>query len=180
MEDFAFIYCFGDNDFGSNFERAGELYCDEFNQILENIDNSVNKLQKDFEIKNLEKLKEKQNIINLLKFGFSSYYFEDKLNRTYYDIPTYEEASKKLSWLMDDYFSWDEDKPIFSKNSETGEYSVTDLVPRLFIGTMDQIKETLPKFGICWDNDTRLFPVDCNGEVLIIYTSEGKLEWTIR
>ena len=77
MEDFAFIYCFGDNDFGSNFERAGELYCDEFNQILENIDNSVNKLQRDFEIKNLERLKEKQNIINLLKFGFSSYYFED-------------------------------------------------------------------------------------------------------
>jgi hypothetical protein len=180
MEDFAFIYYFGDNDFGSNFERAGELYCDEFNRILEYINDSVNKLQKEYNIKNLEELKKKENIINLLKFGFSSYYFEDKLYRTYYDIPTYEEASKKLAWLIDDYFLWDEDKPIFSKNSETGEYDVTDLIPRLFIGTLDQIKETLPKFGICWDNDTRLFPVDCNGEALIIYTSDGKLDWTIR
>ena len=115
MEDFAFIYCFGDNDFGSNFSWAGELYCDEFNRILEEINDSATKLQEEFKIKNLEELKKKENILNLLKFGFSSYYFEDKLYRTGHDIPTYEEVSKRLSWLIDDYFLWDGDKPIFQK-----------------------------------------------------------------
>ena len=180
MEDFAFIYYFGDNDFGLNFDRAGELYCNEYNRVLENISDSISKLQKDFEIKNLERLKEKQNIINLLKFGFSSYFFEDKLDRTYHDIPTFEETFKRLSWLINDYFPWDEDKPVFTKNSETGIYEVIKLIPRLFIGTVDQVTETLPELGLLWENDKRKFPVDCNGEALIVYFDGDELKWVIR
>lgn len=178
--DFAFIFNFTDNDFGLYFERAAELYCNEYNSIMENIDRYFNiNHDDDYDKRTIQTLQNKDTIIQILKHGFLSYYYENKCDRIRLSSPNIDESAKDSMRLINEYFPFEDNHKVY-KICEDGKYFVDEEIPNLYIGTTKEIGEILPKFGHVWESDNRKFPVDCNGETLIVYTEDNKLKYIIR
>lgn len=178
--DFAFIFNFSDNDFGLYFERAAELYCDEYNSIMNNIDMyfGINH-DDDYDKKHIQLLQKKDMIIQMLQHGFLSYYYENKCDRISLRQTSVYDSIQDSTHLIKEYFNFEDNHKIYKKG-EDGKYFVDEEIPNLYIGTTKEIEEVLPKFGHVWENDNRQFPVDCNGETLIVYTEDNKLKYMIR
>ena len=182
-KDFAFIFQFGDNDFGGYFEHAAQLYCDAYNQLLNNIclyteyaPDSVKKYIKD--INNLEK---RETIIESLKLGITAYSFQRDVDSYHLESMSFEKSVKDANRYANEYFDFNGERELWDKD-ENGEYVVSGTEPRLSIGTRTDVEAIVKKYGHPYGETMtpQDFPYWCNGEVLIVYMKDGFLTYEIR
>ena len=84
-KDFAFFFDFGDNDFGGYVERAAREFCNEYNQLLRNIDlyqrdGFSDRMAESYK-KDLEFMENPENVINLMKGAFIGEYMTGMVDR---------------------------------------------------------------------------------------------------
>lgn len=181
-KDFAIMFNFSDNDFGGNFEKAAQLYCDRYNHLLSQIDlyEKHSERMVKYYIKDIELLEKEETIKEILKIGVASYAFErDAENfRETYD---FDKSQKDVNRLINEYLPFDGEIKKWEKD-ENGQYFENGTIPRLVIGTCSDIEKALVNHGHK-DSETdspREFPVWCNGEVIIIYMKDGYLTYLTR
>lgn len=178
--DFAVLFNFSDNDFGLAMEAAAKAYCDEFNGLLRQID-----MYDDYEymrssyIKEFNDIIKIENIKNIMKCGFASCQFSRSAEVICGRMPVIEQAMQEVQKDLD-YIPWDDTRKIWEKDDVTGEYFVKEEVSRFITGTNAEIAETLKTHGDPYEDQTKEFPVWCNGEVVILYMKDGYLKYVVR
>ena len=177
--DFAVLFDFSDNDFGLAMEAGAKLFCDEFNGLLRQIDMyNDHAFMRDGYIKRFEEICKIENIREIMKCGFLAERMKDYAEvGSAGRMPNADDALDEVRSDMN-YIPWDIDKKEYE--CVDGEYKLVDKFPRFITGTNEEIADTLKKYGDPDENPTRPFPVWCNGEVIILYMSDGYLTYLIR
>ena len=176
--DFAVLFDFSDNDFGLAMEAAAKAYCDEFNGTLRQIDmyDDVG-LMKNSYLKQFEEICKIDNIKEIMRCGFLAQQMkhctEVRCGRMPDAVAAIESIKRDL-----DYIPWDKEMGRWKKIGE--EYVETERFPRFITGTNAEIAEALKRYGDPFDDQTREFPVWCNGEVVILYMKNGYLTYLTR
>lgn len=181
-KDFAILFNFSDNDFGGNFEKAAQFYCDRYNSLLANIDlyEKHSELMSKSYIKDIELLEKEETIKEILKMGVASYSFERDAT-DFREINNFNKSQEEVNHLINEYLPFNKEITKWEKD-ENGKYFANGTIPRLVVGTRSDIERELVNHGH-EDGQTespRDFPVWCNGEVLIIYIKDGHLTHLIR
>ena len=176
--DFAVLFDFSDNDFGLAMEAAAKTYCDEFNRILRQIDMyDDTDLMKNSYLKQFEEICKIDNIKEIMRCGFLAQQMkhctEVRCGRMPDAVAAIESIKRDL-----DYIPWDKEMGRWKKIGE--EYVETERFPRFITGTNAEIAEALKRYGDPFDDQTREFPVWCNGEVVIMYMKNGYLTYLTR
>lgn len=178
--DFAVMFNFSDNDFGLAMEAAAKAYCSEFNSILRQIDMyDDHEYMKSSYIKEFNEIIKIENIKNIMKCGFASRQMRDCAEVFCGRMPNIEQALQSVQKDLD-YIPWDEKRKIWKKDEITGEYFVKEEDDRFITGTNAEITKTLKTHGDPYEDQTKEFPVWCNGEVVILYMKNGYLKYVIR
>ena len=177
-KDFAFIFDYGDNDFGIPIEQAAKEYCKEYNNLLRQIDlySSISDGDGDLMVesykKDLEFMEDPNTVRQLMKAAFIGAYMTNAIDRCWVCSNKPFNAMERLNKaqnLANNYF-----------NFETNA-SYTDRVNWKF-GTWDEVS----KFGLeeykgqQGEDDLKKANGDftkywLNGEVLIVRMVDGKL-----
>ena len=179
-KDFAFVFYFGDNDFGMYIEQAAKEYCNEYNNLLRKIemysgdsDIMVNSYKK-----GLEFMEDPNNVRELIKARFIGVYMTGTIDRCWLDgKPQFNamEHLNKAQDLVNNYFNF---KTNTRKSIIPGNEDVVDWK----FGTWDEVS----KFGLerfkSWQGEKELEDANgdftkywLNGEVLIVRMVGGKL-----
>lgn len=176
--DFAVLFDFSDNDFGLAMEAAAKTYCNEFNNILRQIDMyDDHEYMKSSYIKEFNEIIKIENIKNIMKCGFASRQLSHSAEVICGRMPVIEQAMQKVRSDLE-YIPWDGIHKIWEKSMD--DYFVKEEVDRFITGTNAEIVETLKKHGDPFEDQTKPFPVWCNGEVVILYMKNGYLTYLIR
>ena len=185
-KDFAFIFDFGDNDFGTYIEYAAQEFCKEYNNLLSQIelysspsdggDIMVGSYKKD-----LESMENPDNIRQLMKAAFIGEYMTGSIDRWWIGRNAFDATKclNKAQDLANDYFN-------FETNTIHYDVDNTDRVIWKF-GTWDEVS----KFGLeeykdqQGDEELKYANGDftkywLNGEVLIVRMIKGKLVAVVR
>ena len=177
-KDFAFMFDYGDNDFGIPIEQAAKEYCKEYNNLLRQIDvySSISDGDGDLMVesykKDLEFMEDPNTVRQLMKAAFIGAYMTNAIDRCWVCSNKPFNAMERLNKaqnLANNYF-----------NFETNA-SYTDRVNWKF-GTWDEVS----KFGLeeykgqQGEDDLKKANGDftkywLNGEVLIVRMVDGKL-----
>ena len=182
-KDFAFIFKFGDNDFGNHFEHAAKLYCEAYNSILGTIctysdyaPKSIPHYTNDIDI-----LEKRETIIKCLKIGVASYTFQRDIDSYHPEHISFEKSMGDANRYANEYFDFNGSIQMWKKN-ENNEYIPSGTKPRLIIGTRAEIDAEILHYGHPDEESllSREFPVWCNGEALIVYMKDGFLTYLIR
>ena len=189
-KDFAFIFDFRDNDFGSYMERAAEKFCQRYNEILSNIERYT-KLESEIEnlkyssvqsyIKDLENMEKIDNIIELMKALFIGEYMSNSADRFWGNKPfSYSDKLKQAMHCVD-YLDFDEQVHEYEEDCSNGE-TITHKKYRWLIGKIDEISKVCEEqYKDMQDENTRKFEdYWLNGEVLIVKMVNGKLTAKVR
>lgn len=181
--DFAFIFNFGDNDFGCHFERAAELYCKIYNDTMYQIDiherdGFVNDEIKSLYYDDITKLESIDKIKELLKIGVASADLLYDVNTLQLDKVSWQNSKNNMVRTIDEYIPWDATKATYVLVDN--KWVVTGDFPRFVVGTKAEIENSLKDYGTPDKEPKRKFPVWCNGEVLIVYMKNNRLVYTIR
>lgn len=178
--DFAVLFNFSDNDFGLAMEAAAKAYCDEFNGLLRQIDMyDDHEYMRSSYVKEFNDVIKIENIKNIMKCGFASRRMRDYAEVICGRMPVIEQELKEVQSDLE-YIPWDGTRKIWEKDDITGEYVVKEEVSRFITGTNAEIVETLKKHGDPYEDQTKEFPVWCNGEVVILYMKNGYLNYVTR
>lgn len=182
-KDFAFIFKFGDNDFGNYFEHAAKLYCDAYNSLLGTINTYTEYSPESVKsyIQNVDNLEKREVIIESLKIGIASYNFQSNINTYNLEGMSFEKSMQDTNRYVNEYFDFEGDMQLWDKD-ENGEYFVSGHEPRLVVGTRSEVEESLKTHGTPDEKESipREFPYWCNGEALIVYMKNGFLSYIIR
>ena len=176
--DFAVLFDFGDNDFGFDIETGAKAFCDEFNSKLRQIDMyDDHEWSRNNYIEEFNELIKPENIKEIMKCGFMASLMRRSAEVICGRMPN---ATTALDGLKSDleYIRWDDDRTKWEKVGE--EYVESEPFPRFVTGTNAEIAEALKRYGDTFDDQTREFPVWCNGEVVILYMKNGYLTYTTR
>ena len=161
-------------------ECGAELFCDEFNRILEQIDMYVDhsKSSCDYYIDKLNNLTKIETIKEVMKCGFFSEEIY-KGGRYICSIPEFESTQKDAKQSLD-YIQWDGEVNLWEKIGD--DYVITETLPRFIVGTYEEISDTIKKCGSLHENPDPddEFPVWCNSEVIVLYMKDGYLTYTTR
>ena len=177
-KDFAFIFDYGDNDFGIPIEQAAKEYCKEYNNLLRQIELYSSNSDDDDDLmvesykKDLEFMEDPNTVRQLMKAAFIGAYMTNAIDRCWVCSNKPFNAMERLNKaqnLANNYF-----------NFETNA-SYTDRVNWKF-GTWDEVS----KFGLeeykgqQGEDDLKKANGDftkywLNGEVLIVRMVDGKL-----
>lgn len=179
--DFSVLFDFGDNDFSVSIAAAAEIYCDEFNRLLENID-VCDSIRRDRYINEFNNICKTDHVKEILKCGFIS----DRLNKhcdfSYGKTPNTSDAIEKSHKDLK-YIFGDDKKNRWGKVD--GKYIITEELDRFITGTNEEISTAVLKYGD-QDRHKKLstnsednFPVWCNNEVLVLYMKDGFLTYKI-
>lgn len=174
--DFSVLFDFGDNDFSVSIDAAAEIYCDEFNRLLENIDFCDSSRRARY-IKEFNNICKTDHVKEILKCGFVS----DRLNKhcdfSYGKTPNISDAIEK-SYKDLNYIFADDKKNRWEKVD--GKYIITEELDRFVAGTHAEITTAILKYGIPHENPADYkFPVSCNSEAVVLYMKDGFLTYTI-
>lgn len=182
-KDFAFIFDYGDNDFSSCIGRAAQEYCNEYNNLLRQIElySGISDGAGDFMVesykKDLEFMEDPKTVRQLLKAAFIGEYMTGSIDRCWIGGNKEFNAMERLNKAQDlanNYFN-------FETNTIHYDIDNTDRVYWKF-GTWDEIQ----KFGLeeykGQQSEEELKRADgdftkywLNGEVLIVRMVDGKL-----
>jgi hypothetical protein len=175
--DFSVLFDFGDNDFSVSIDAAAEIYCDEFNRLLENIDFCDSSRRARY-IKEFNNICKTDHVKEILKCGFVS----DRLNKhcdfSYGKTPNISDAIEE-SYKDLNYIFADDKKNRWEKVD--GKNIITEELDRFIAGTHEEITTAILKYGIPHENPTTndMFPVSCNSEAVVLYMKDGFLTYTI-
>lgn len=175
--DFSVLFDFGDNDFSVSIVAAAEIYCDEFNRLLENIDFCDSSRRARY-IKEFNNICKTDHVKEILKCGLVS----DRLNKhcdfSYGKTPNTSDAIEK-SYKDLNYIFGDDKKNRCEKVD--GKYIITEELDRFITGTHEEITTAILKYGIPHENPAAddMFPVSCNSEAVVLYMKDGFLTYTI-
>lgn len=174
--DFAVLFNFGDVDYYTSIVAAAKLYCDEFNHLLKKIDEGKELTNN---IDDFNKLCKIENVKEIMKCGFMSEQLS-KYSKTIWKetfTPTESSFNKIRSDL--DYIMWNGRKKIYTIIDGNPVISEMD---NFIIGSDAEIATAVLKYGepISNPDEADMFPVDCNGEVLLLYMKDGFLTYAIR
>lgn len=181
-KDFAFIFDYGDNDFGIPIEQAAKEYCKEYNNLLRQIElySSISDGDGDMMVesykKDLEFMEDPNTVRQLMKAAFIGAYMTNAIDRCWVCSNKPFNAMERLNKaqnLANNYFN-------FETNAKYGVDN-TDRV-NWKIGTWDEVS----KFGLeeykgqQGEDDLKKANGDftkywLNGEVLIVRMVDGKL-----
>ena len=181
-KDFAFIFDYGDNDFGIPIEQAAKEYCKEYNNLLRQIElySSISDGADDLMVesykKDLEFMEDPNTVRQLMKAAFIGAYMTNAIDRCWICSNKPFNAMERLNkaqYLANNYFN-------FETNAKYGVDN-TDRVNWKF-GTWDEVS----KFGLekykaqQGEDDLKKANGDftkywLNGEVLIVRMVDGKL-----
>ena len=181
-KDFAFIFDYGDNDFGIPIEQAAKEYCKEYNNLLRQIElySSISDGDGDLMVesykKDLEFMEDPNTVRQLMKAAFIGAYMTGAIDRCWVCSNKPFNAMERLNKaqnLANNYFN-------FETNAKYGVDN-TDRVNWKF-GTWDEVS----KFGLeeykgqQGEDDLKKANGDftkywLNGEVLIVRMVDGKL-----
>lgn len=181
-KDFAFIFDYGDNDFGIPIEQAAKEYCKEYNNLLRQIElySSISDGADDLMVesykKDLEFMEDPNTVRQLMKAAFIGAYMTNAIDRCWICSNKPFNAMERLNkaqYLANNYFN-------FETNTKYGVDN-TDRVNWKF-GTWDEVS----KFGLeeykgqQGEDDLKKANGDftkywLNGEVLIVRMVDGKL-----
>ena len=181
-KDFAFIFDYGDNDFGIPIEQAAKEYCKEYNNLLRQIElySSISDGDGDMMVesykKDLEFMEDPNTVRQLMKAAFIGAYMTNAIDRCWICSNKPFNAMERLNKAQDlanNYFN-------FETNAKHGVDN-TDRVNWKF-GTWDEVsKFGLEKYkGQQGEDDLKKANGDftkywLNGEVLIVRMVDGKL-----
>lgn len=181
-KDFAFIFDYGDNDFGIPIEQAAKEYCKEYNNLLRQIElySSISDGDGDMMVesykKDLEFMEDPNTVRQLMKAAFIGAYMTNAIDRCWVCSNKPFNAMERLNKaqnLANNYFN-------FETNAKYGVDN-TDRVNWKF-GTWDEVsKFGLEKYkGQQGEDDLKKANGDftkywLNGEVLIVRMVDGKL-----
>ena len=182
-KDFAFVFKFGDNDFGNYFEHAAKLYCNSYNSLIGTINTYTEFAPKSVKsyIKDIDNLEKRETIIEALKLGITSYTFQSDVDTYHIERMSFENSMKDANRYANEYFDFNGELQLWDKD-ENGEYIATRTEPRLVIGTRADVESAVKNYGHPYE-DTMMpqdFPYWCNGEALIVYMKDGFLTYVIR
>ena len=179
-KDFAFVFYFGDNDFGMYIEQAAKEYCNEYNNLLRKIEmySGDSEIMVNSCKKGLEFMEDPNNIRELIKAGFIGEYMTGTIDRCWLDGKPQFNAMERLNKaqdLVNNYFNF---KTNTSKSSIPGNDDIVDWK----FGTWNEVS----KFGLerfkSWQGEEELENANegftnywLNGEVLIVRMVDGKL-----
>lgn len=183
-KDFAFVFKFGDNDFGNYFEHAAKLYCNSYNSLIGTINTYTEFAPKSVKsyIKDIDNLEKRETIIEALKLGITSYTFQSDVDTYHIERMSFENSMKDANRYANEYFDFNGELQLWGKLVENGEYIVTGTEPRLVIGTRADVEAAVKHYGHPYE-ETMIpqdFPYWCNGEALIVYMKDGFLTYVIR
>lgn len=182
-KDFAFIFDYGDNDFGIPIEQAAKEYCKEYNNLLRQIElySSISDGDGDMMVesykKDLEFMEDPNTVRQLMKAAFIGAYMTGSIDRCWIAGNKSFNAMERLNKAQDlanNYFN-------FETNAIHYDVDNTDRVNWKF-GTWDEVS----KFGLeeyknqQGEDDLKEANGDftkywLNGEVLIVRMVDGKL-----
>lgn len=182
-KDFAFIFDFGDNDFGMPIERAAQEFCKEYNNLLRqielysNISDGSGDLMVESYKKDLKFMEDPNTVRQLMKAAFIGEYMIGSIDRCWIGENKQFDAMERLNKTMDlanNYFN-------FETNTTHYDVDNTDSINWKF-GTWDEVS----KFGLeeykgqQSEEDLKRANGDftkywLNGEVLIVRMVDGKL-----
>lgn len=182
-KDFAFIFDYGDNDFGIPIEQAAKEYCKEYNNLLRQIDlySSISDGDGDLMVesykKDLEFMEDPNTVRQLMKAAFIGAYMTGAIDRCWICSNKPFNAMERLNKAQDlanNYFN-------FETNAIHYDVYNTDRVNWKF-GTWDEVS----KFGLeeykGQQGEYNLKKANgdftkywLNGEVLIVRMVDGKL-----
>lgn len=178
--DFAVLFDFSDNDFGLAMEAAAKAYCDEFNGLLRQIDMyDDHEYMRSSYVKEFNEIIKIENIKNIMKCGFASNQMRNAAEVICGRMPVIEQALQKVQSDLE-YIPWDGTRKIWEEDNITGDYCVKEEIDRFITGTNAEIAEVLKTHGDPYEDQTKEFPVWCNGEVVILYMKNGYLKYLIR
>lgn len=182
-KDFAFIFDYGDNDFGIPIEQAAKEYCKEYNNLLRQIElySSISDGADDLMVesykKDLEFMEDPNTVRQLMKAAFIGAYMTNAIDRCWICSNKPFNAMERLNKaqnLANNYFN-------FETNAIHYDVYNTDRVNWKF-GTWDEVsKFGLEKYkGQQGEDDLKKANGDftkywLNGEVLIVRMVDGKL-----
>ena len=182
-KDFAFIFDYGDNDFGTSIEQAAKEYCKEYNNLLRQIElySSISDGAGDMMVesykKDLEFMEDPNTVRQLMKAAFIGAYMTGSIDRCWIAGNKSFNAMERLNKAQDlanNYFN-------FETNAIHYDVNNTDRVNWKF-GTWDEVsKFGLEKYkGQQGEDDLKEANGDftkywLNGEVLIVRMVDGKL-----
>ena len=179
-KDFAFIFDYGDNDFGIPIEQAAKEYCKEYNNLLRQIelyssdgdgDLMVESYKKDLEFK-----EDPNTVRQLMKAAFIGAYMTGAIDRCWICSNKPFNAMERLNKaqnLANNYFNFETNTKYGVDNSDRVNWK---------FGTWDEVS----KFGLeeykgqQGEDDLKKANGDftkywLNGEVLIVRMVDGKL-----
>ena len=180
-KDFAFIFDYGDNDFGIPIEQAAKEYCKEYNNLLRQIELCISDGDGDLMVesykKDLEFMEDPNTVRQLMKVAFIGAYMTGSIDRCWVCSNKPFNAMERLNkaqYLANNYFN-------FETNAIHYDVYNTDRVNWKF-GTWDEVS----KFGLeeykgqqgeyylkkANGDFTKYW---LNGEVLIVRMVDGKL-----
>lgn len=173
-KDFAFMYYFGDNDFGLDFMHAAKMYCEKYNDTLYHIDiYDDNAHMVDFYKKNLEQFENPDTIISILKTGILSKEFEHAF---YHDVHTFDEIVADIKHTYD-YLDINLDKTRNLYNYVNDKYEISGTIAKFKSGTFDEVKAhalRMEQSKYTWDNLWQ------NGECLYVFMEKGEMKYVVR
>ena len=180
-KDFAFIFDYGDNDFGIPIEQAAKEYCKEYNNLLRQIELYSSDGDGDLMVesykKDLEFMEDPNTVRQLMKAAFIGAYMTGAIDRCWVCSNKSFNAMERLNKAQDlanNYFN-------FETNAIHYDVYNTDRVNWKF-GTWDEVsKFGLEKYkGQQGEYNLKKANGDftkywLNGEVLIVRMVDGKL-----
>ena len=182
-KDFAFVFKFGDNDFGNYFEHAAKLYCNSYNSLIGTINTYTEFAPKSVKsyIKDIDNIEKRETIIEALKLGITSYTFQSDVDTYHIERMSFENSMKDANRYANEYFDFNGELQLWDKD-ENGEYIATGTEPRLVIGTRADVEAAVKNYGHPYEETMKPqdFPYWCNGEALIVYMKDGFLTYVIR
>ena len=177
-KDFAFLFDYTDNDFSALMEGAAQIFCDEYNCLLRqielyaNLDGSGPNGMAESYKEDLEYMEDPANVRQFMKALFIGEYMSNSTDRPRLDnkaLFSATERLKKVEDLVNNYFPFDE------KDNESG---------RLFwkFGTWKEVSDYGLESYKCQQSTEELEYANgdftkywLNGEVLIVRMVDGKL-----
>lgn len=173
--DFTVLFDFGDNDYSTRMAAAAEFYCDAFNDLLSKIDSHE---MKNIYIDDFNKLCQLENVKEIMKCGLVADMIKSYSTDFGDNHPDVNEIIGRSMKSLDYIFGNDKKK---RWGKVDGKYVITEEMDRFVTGTHEEILTLLSKHGEPYEKTTSddMFPVWCNGEVVILYMKDGFLTYTI-
>lgn len=171
-KDFAFMIKFSDNDFGLYIENAAQKYCDEYNNLLWQIDSYHDcELMRESYIKDLEYMEKPEIIMELMKSLFIGAYMDNSADRLYRNFKNGDK-----SFNMEDRLTKSKDLCNYLHLNELNRYHIGKYEDISKVGLEEykhmQNEETIKNedFDKYW----------LNGEVLIVKMVNGRLKCFVK